>query len=103
MRRGGTWHYRERVGGGEWHDQYVFTTEPHALADFGPRNEWQQTAPESHFTRQRVASRLTPTGRVTVSGQRLITTTHGRREEVALDGESAVQAALAEQVGIVLD
>jgi N-hydroxyarylamine O-acetyltransferase len=101
-RRGDLWHYRERLDGGEWHDQYVFTTEPHPLADFEPRNKWQQTAPESHFTRQRVASRLTPNGRVTVSGQRLITTMHGRREEVMLDGEAAVDAALAEHLGLVV-
>lgn len=100
--RGDTWHYRERPDGGGWHDQYVFTAEPHPLADFEPRNEWQQTSPESHFTRQRVASRLTPTGRVTVSGRRLITTTHGRREESELADEAAVEAALAEHIGLVV-
>ena len=102
VRRGDTWHYRERTGGGEWHDQFVITTEPHPLTDFEPRNEWQQTSPESHFTRQRVASRLTPTGRVTVSGQRLVTTTHGRRKERELADEAAVVAALAEHIGLVV-
>ena len=44
---------------------------------------------------------LTPTGRVTLSGDRLITTTHGRREETVLVGEDAVTAALAEHFGLV--
>ena len=66
------------------------------LADFAARNEWQQTSPESHFTRSRVASLLTPTGRVTLSGTRLITTTHGRRDESELPDEDAVRAALAD-------
>lgn len=117
-----TWHYRERRhrrdrtedrdrnesrdrsedhDAAEWQTQYVFTTTPHRLADFEPRNRWQQTSPESHFTRQRVASRLTPTGRVTLSGQRLITTTHGRRDEVQL-AEDEVATALAGHFGIVL-
>jgi N-hydroxyarylamine O-acetyltransferase len=103
VRDGSAWHYRERRSGGEWHAQYVFTATPHPLTDFAERNEWQQTSPESHFTRSRLASVLTPTGRVTLSGARLITTTHGRREESELADEDAVRAALVEHFGIVLD
>ena len=103
VRRGGDWHYRERPDGGEWRTQFVFTTTPHPLADFEPRNAWQQTSPDSHFTRQRVASLLTPTGRITLSGDRLITTTEGRREEARLVDEAAVRIALADCFGIVLD
>ena len=98
---GDGWHYRERARGGEWRTQFVFTTTPHPLADFEPRNLWQQTSPESHFTRGPVVSRLTPTGRVTLSGRRLVTTTHGRRDEVVLD-EADVPAALAGHFGIVI-
>lgn len=101
-RVGGDWHYRERHAGADWHTQYVFTPTPHPLSDFEERNVWQQTSPDSHFTRSRVASRLTPTGRVTLSGERLITTTHGRREETMLEGDDAVTAALAEHFGLVL-
>jgi N-hydroxyarylamine O-acetyltransferase len=102
VRDGADWHYRERPDDGEWRTQFVFTTTPHLLADFEPRNEWQQTSPDSHFTRGRLASRLTPTGRVTLSEHRLITTTHGRRAEVEL-AEAEVPAALAAHFGIVLD
>jgi N-hydroxyarylamine O-acetyltransferase len=98
---GQDWNYRERPAGGSWETRYVFTTTPHRLADFEPRNVWQQTSPESHFTRGQVASLLTATGRVTLSGRRLITTTHGRRDERELD-ETAVAAALSEHFGIVL-
>lgn len=102
VRDGADWHYRERRPGGEWHTQYVFTTTPHPMADFEERNLWQQTSPESHFTRSRVASRLTATGRITLSGERLITTTPGRRHETVLADEDAVRAALVEHFGIVL-
>lgn len=103
VRDGALWHYRERQPDGEWHTQYVFTQASHPLADFEERNAWQQTSPESHFTRSRVVSRLTATGRITLSGDRLITTTHGRRHETELPDEDAVRAALAEHFGIDLD
>lgn len=97
----GAWHYRERPDGGQWHTQYVFTLEPHPMSDFSERNLWQQSSPESHFTQKPVVSRLTGTGRVTLSDRRLIVTTHGRREERELSGTEAT-AALAEHFGIVL-
>jgi N-hydroxyarylamine O-acetyltransferase len=97
----GTWVYRERPAGADWAARYLFTTRPHPLADFAPRNAWQQTSPDSHFTRQRLASRLTDTGRVTLSGDRLITTTHGAREERPVDA-SELPAVLKEEFGIVL-
>ena len=99
---GDAWAYRERRDGEGWRDRFVFTTTPHPLSDFAERNEWQQTSPDSHFTRSRVASLLTPDGRVTLSGSRLITTTHGRREETELADEGAVRATLAGRFGIVL-
>jgi N-hydroxyarylamine O-acetyltransferase len=95
------WQYRERPEGGQWHTQYVFTRSAHPLADFAERNRWQQTSPDSHFTQKSVVSRLTETGRVTLSGRRLITTTRGRRVQHELD-EAAVTAALADRFGIVL-
>jgi len=100
--RAGAWAYREREAGEGWRDRFVFTATPHPLADFEERNVWQQTSPESHFTRSRLASVLTPTGRITLSGDRLITTTHGRREETVLVGEDAVTAALGEHFGLVV-
>ncbi|MFM6848630.1 MAG: arylamine N-acetyltransferase family protein [Terrabacter sp.] len=101
-RRGDLWASRERRDGEGWRDRFVFPSTPHSIDDFAERNEWQQTSPDSHFTRSRLASMLTPTGRVTLSGSRLITTTQGRRDEVELEDEEAVHDALAHHFGIVL-
>jgi N-hydroxyarylamine O-acetyltransferase len=101
VRDGDTWAYRERPAGGEWAARYLFTTRPHPLSDFAARNEWQQTSAESHFTRQRLASVLTATGRITLSGTRLITTTHGVRDERQVD-EAQVHEVLANRFGIDL-
>ena len=98
VRRDDTWVYRERRDGEDWRDRFVFTTTPHPLTDFAARNEWQQTSPDSHFTRSRLASVLTATGRVTLSGDRLITTSPGRRKETVLADEDAVRAILADRL-----
>lgn len=71
---------------------YTFTLAPRDLADYAPMCAWQQTSPDSSFTRRRVCSRATPEGRVTLANDRLIVTTpEGRTErEVAEDERAAV-------------
>ncbi len=83
--------------------QYRAEARPRTLADFGPTCWWQQTSPDSHFTRSLTCSRQTPEGRVTLSGNRLITTTAGERTETALDGDDAVREAYRTRFGFDLD
>jgi N-hydroxyarylamine O-acetyltransferase len=97
----GSWRYRERRDGETWHTQYAFAAVHHPMADFAERNLWQQTSPDSHFTQKPVVSRLTETGRITLSDRRLIITTHGRRDVRELD-EAQATAALADHFGVVL-
>lgn len=79
---------------------YAFELTPHALADFAPGCEYHQTSPDSHFTRRRVVSRLTPTGRVTLRDDRLITTDlAGAKTETEVDGGDWPRL-LAEHFGI---
>lgn len=89
-----------RDAGGAWEPQYRFGLEPHAFEDYAGMCHFHQTSPESHFTRGRVCSRLTPEGRVTLSGSRLITTRGGERVERELAGEAECDAALLEHFGI---
>lgn len=86
----------------EWKPQYRFTLQPHELGDYEEMCEYQQTSPNSHFTRQRVCTIATPDGRVTLSDQRLITTTHGKKTERELSDQKEYDAALAEYFGVVL-
>ena len=89
-----------RDAGGEWEPQYRFGLGPHTFGDYAEMCRFHQTSPESHFTRGRVCSRLTPEGRVTLSGSRLITTTGGDRVERELSGDEERDAALLEHFGI---
>ncbi|HEY0447823.1 arylamine N-acetyltransferase family protein [Actinophytocola sp.] len=83
--------------------QYRAEARGRSLTDFAPTCWWQQTSPDSHFTQSLTCSLLTPDGRVTLSGNRLITTVAGERTECALDGDDAVRAAYRTHFGMELD
>ena len=82
--------------------QYRVDPKPLALADFTQACWWQCTSPDSHFTQSLVCSRLTDGGRLTLTGEELITTDGaGRRvEEVVSDQQ--LLALLREHFGIEL-
>lgn len=92
---------RER--GGPWEPSYSFTWRARTLADFEAGSLYHQTSPDSHFPRQRICSLLTPSGRITLSERRLITTAGGQRSERELPDETAYRAALQVHFGITLD
>jgi N-hydroxyarylamine O-acetyltransferase len=83
--------------------QYRIEPRERALADFIPTCWWQQTSPQSHFTQNTICSRLTPEGRVTLSGRTLIKTDDGERSEQHLHTDDAVLAAYRDHFGITLD
>lgn len=78
----------------EWKRQYSFTLQPRELFDFAPMCRYHQTSPESHFTRQRICSRATPEGRITLSDGKLIETRNGTRNERELAGDHEWRAIL---------
>ncbi|MFK0291467.1 arylamine N-acetyltransferase [Streptomyces sp. NPDC090442] len=83
--------------------QYRLEQRPRELADFEAGCWWQRTSPTSHFRRSLVCSRLTETGRVTLSGRTLVLTgAEGAREERELSA-AEVLPAYRTHFGIVLD
>jgi N-hydroxyarylamine O-acetyltransferase len=92
---------RMEVNTDEWKPQYSFTLQPRQLSDFAEMCHYQQTSPESHFTRNRVCSRATPDGRITLSNGKLIETHNGSRTERTLTDEEWT-ACLREVFGMVL-
>jgi N-hydroxyarylamine O-acetyltransferase len=83
--------------------QYRLEQRERVLADFVPTCWWQQTSPDSHFTRGTICSRLTGEGRISLSGSTLIRTSDGARTERELGADSEVLAAYRDHFGIVLD
>jgi len=93
----------QRVRPGEfWKSQYRFTLTPRQLTDFAPRCLFQQTSPESHFTRQRICTLPTTDGRITLSDLKFIRTAGERREERMLQSEDEWRSALADLFGVRL-
>jgi N-hydroxyarylamine O-acetyltransferase len=83
--------------------QYRVEPRGRSLADFRPTCWWQQTSPDSHFTRSVICSLLTPDGRISISGRTLIRTSGKSRTEVPLRSDDAVLTAYRDHFGIVLD
>jgi N-hydroxyarylamine O-acetyltransferase len=92
---------RRDAGGGEWKAQYRFTLRPHDYEDYAERCRYQQTSPDSHFTKSRICSLATLDGRLTLSGMRFIETdANGERRERLLLNEEEYADVLREQFGI---
>lgn len=86
----------------EWRMLYDFTTTPRQLPDFNAMCLHHQTSPESHFTRRKIVSRLTTTGRVTLTNVRLIVSEGQQRRESLLESTEDYDRALVEYFGIRL-
>jgi len=83
--------------------QYRVDPRPLALSDFTMACWWQTTSPESHFTQSLVCSRLTADGRLTLTGDKLITTDDEGRRVAEVTSPEQVLALLRERFGIELD
>ena len=86
----------------DWKRQYRFSLRPYQYADYAEMCSYHQTSPESHFTRQRICSRLTQNGRISLSDMRFIITENGARSERLLKNEAEHAEVLRQQFGIVM-
>ncbi len=93
----------ERLVETSWVPQYAFTLEPRELCDFEEMCHFQQTSPDSVFRRKSICSMATPTGRITLSNDRLIITHGGHRHEQEIEDVERYRSLLGEHYGIRLD
>jgi N-hydroxyarylamine O-acetyltransferase len=85
-----------------WKKEYSFTLQPRQLSDFAAMCRYHQTSPDSHFTGNRICSRATAEGRVTLSNDKLIETQNGVRNERVLAGDQEWREILHERFGVTL-
>jgi N-hydroxyarylamine O-acetyltransferase len=83
--------------------RYRLELRPRVLADFEAGAWYHRTSPASHFTGSLVCSRLSEDGRITLSGDKLITTVQGKRQERQLADDAGVLGAYREHFGLHLD
>jgi N-hydroxyarylamine O-acetyltransferase len=82
--------------------EYLFSLEPHPLADYAAMCRYHQTSPQSSFTQKRVCTLATTTGRMTLRDDRLIITENGTKREEPIDTDDAWRATLREKFGVEL-
>ena len=94
----------QREGSNEWKDQYRFTLRSYSYADYAEMCHYQQTSPDSHFTKARICTRATPEGRITLSEMRLITTVDGTgKTERLLTNDAEYASVLKEHFGVMMN
>jgi N-hydroxyarylamine O-acetyltransferase len=91
----------ESNGDGAWKKEYVFMLQPRELSEFETMCHYHQTSPDSPFTRKQVCSVAAPAGRTTVSGDSLIETRYGVRQERTLTEDERIEV-LKERFGVNL-
>ena len=90
------------TNGGDWKAQYRFTLQPYQYSDYEDMCRYHQTSPDSHFTRKRIVSRLTPGGRISLSDMRLIVTEGGVRSERDVLSDHEYSQILRDDFGIAI-
>ncbi len=88
---------------GLWKPQYKFRVTPRTLEDFLPRCRWQQTSPRSRFRKSRICTRLTSTGRLTLTDTKFIVTQGSRKVERLLKNPEEFTSLLHWHFGIDLN
>lgn len=75
--------------GDEWRSEYIFKDIARDLSEFSEMCDFQQYSPESHFTKGKLCSIMTETGRKTLTDSKFIVTRDGEKveREVAADAE----------------
>lgn len=96
----GEYRVLQRRQDNEWKPQYRFTLNSHQYVDYEEMCRYHQTSPQSHFTQDRICSRVTADGRITLSGMRYIVTSNDGREERMIETQQEYQEILREQFGI---
>ena len=103
VRKGGwTLLSRRNEQNGRWEPQYKFGLRPRKLREFAPRCVWQQTSPRSHFKKGRLCTRLTLSGRLTLTDTKFIVTHGSEKVERVLGNPKEFTAMLQRHFGIDL-
>jgi N-hydroxyarylamine O-acetyltransferase len=83
-----------------WIPEYIFRDVAHKLSEFEEMCDFQQYSPESHFTKGKLCSIMTGTGRKTLTDRSFIVTENGKKTETPVNSESEFYNLLEREFGI---
>ncbi len=78
----------------DWKHCYIFTKVERAFEDFAARCHWQQTSPEAHFVQNKLITKPTEHGRITLTDKRFKITTGKEKETAIISDEKDFEALL---------
>lgn len=90
----------EKKDGDEWKHEYIFKDQPRELSEFEEMCKFHQTSPESHFTRGKVCSLMTETGRKTLTDKKFIETKNGEKTEHDVNSDTEFTELLKKEFAI---
>jgi N-hydroxyarylamine O-acetyltransferase len=83
-----------------WKSEYIFQDTPRQLSEFSGMCDFQQYSPSSHFTKGKICSMLTESGRKTLTEKSYIVTAGKDRSETQVAIEPEFLAILKREFGI---
>lgn len=86
--------------GGSWRSEYIFKDVPRELPEFSDMCDFQQYSPESHFTKGKLCSIMTVTGRKTLTDKSFIVTGPIRKTEVPVKSDDEFYQILEREFSI---
>ncbi len=90
----------KRDGDG-WRGQYIITETPRELSEFAEMCDFQQYSPESHFTKGKLCSIMTETGRKTLTDKKWIVLADDQKTETTVETIEEFDRMLNNEFGIV--
>ncbi len=86
-----------------WRSEYIFHDIPRELAEFSKMCDFQQFSPESHFTKGKLCSIMTESGRKTLTEKNFIVTLpDGEKKETPVNSEREFYDLLSREFGIAV-
>jgi N-hydroxyarylamine O-acetyltransferase len=100
---GNNWKLLARKTGDPWKAIYQFTLQPRQLEDFAGMCHWHQTSPRSWHTQNRVCTRATTDGRITLWDTKLVVMSNQKRSEQPISTKDEYDSALRMHFGIEIE
>ncbi len=83
--------------GDTWKSQYIFKDIPRELSEFTEMCDFQQYSPESHFTKGKLCSMMTDSGRKTLTDGKYVLTENEVKTEAPIADEAAFEKILSSE------
>lgn len=88
--------------GKDFAPKYIFSPKEEALSNFLPQCELKQVDPDGHFVKNRICTKATPTGRITLYNDKMIESINGDKRHTPIPDKQTFETLLKEKFGITM-